>query len=342
MVIVLIVNKRLSSAKFDEPSISLCYSSSKVQLGYVLKFGDFNLYVNEYVAQIVNVLGTSSVNGVIASKRKVVGKGYTVANESVGKLLSAIEGNTLLLGSLSLYLNDSISEFIKIDFNEWGTLNKKHKLFITYLLGLTSKTHYLMRIYKLCTIEEKSELFVLMLSLVGMFKEKLSLIEKTVDLEENSGDMEKLADSTSSETMKLGLEIVNKIEQDYREKTDTVTVVERTFGKFHIGANTKFYENLVEVYKFAPLYRGRTSWTAILRILRDNPKYSAVTEAYINSSGYKLNVNNLRNWYNYYVNNTLKTEKFKIISNKKHISEIFTEIDYTNVNSIDTYEEDEV
>ena len=90
------------------------------------------------------------------------------------------------------------------------------------------------------------------------------------------------------------------------KKTDTITVIERTFGKFNIHADTEFYGSLVKVYNIAPSYRGRTSWESILIMLRDNPKYSAITAKHTVDYNYRLNENNLRNLYNYNTNNLLK------------------------------------
>lgn len=81
----------------------------------------------------------------------------------------------------------------------------------------------------------------------------------------------------------------------FTEKIDTLTVVERTFGNFHINADIEFYDSIVDVYNIVPHYRGRTYWKNILIMFRDNPKYSAITAKYINDSGYNINENNIRN-----------------------------------------------
>ena len=322
------VEKKLTKAYFDKPIIGLCYSMDKKQVGYVLKFGDFSLYMNEYMAQVVNVLGTSTKDGVITSKRTLSKKSYKV-NEAVERnMLSSLEENTLLVASLSLYLNNTISEFVEVNYNEWDSLEGKYKLLIVYLLGSMQDVSYLISLYRSCSVKEKIELFYFVLSLVGIYKQTLIFMSKESKQLKTFVDIENSVDSSVNITIEQVVENANILGQVITEKSDTVTVVERTMGKFHKSADVKFYESLVEVVNTTPLYRGKTAWKGVLETLRDNPKYSVITYDYLNQSGYKLNTNNLRNWYNYYTKKTLKTEKFKIISENFNISDMISDIDY--------------
>lgn len=321
------VRGKLSEASFSKPTVSLCYSEQGKMLGYVLRFDDFYLYLSEYIAQLVNIWGFDEN---VSTKRKLDNKPYVLKADMEDKILSQVEGNSLLLTSLSLYLNNKVSKFIVLNKLEWGSLSKSRKLFICYLLSSRQYVIILLRIYEVCSESEKHELFALILSLVGTYHYKLSFTEENVDIVQKSANIENLSDSSSIKTIEPAQEKVENIGQVFTEKIDTLTVVERTFGKFHIHADTEFYDSLVEVYNIVPPYRGRTSWKNILIMLRDNPKYSAITAKYINDSGYKLNENNLRNWYNYYTNNSLKTDKFKIISDTSEIIELFSDMNYNN------------
>lgn len=322
------VNGSLYKANFDKPIIGICLSSDKIRVGYVLKFGDFSLYVSDYIAQVLNVFGITSVDGTITSKRKIHDKGYIVNENTIANILSDVDNNTILLSSLSLYFNEKVHEFIEIDYNEWGSLSRSRKLFITYLLGSIHDISYLITLFSYCSIEEKSELFYLLLSLIGIYKLTILLTNPPNDLAQTFMDIEKTKILTSSVTIEQALENNDKNGQVILKKSEKLTVVERTFGKFHKSANIEFYKNLVEVHGIAPTYRGRVSWKNILSILRDNPKYSTITLKYINDSGYKLNENNLRNWYNYYINNSLKSDKFKILSDISEIEEFISDTNY--------------
>lgn len=319
------VRGKLSEASFSKPTVSLCYSEQGKMLGYVLRFDDFYLYLSEYIAQLVNIWG---IDEDINTKRKLDSKPYVLKADMEDKILSQVEGNSLLLTSLSLYLNDMVSKFITLDQFEWGSLNNSRKLFICYLLSSRQYTVILQRIYGVCSDVEKYELFSILLSLVGTYHYKLNFTEYSVDIVQKLANTKNLSDSSSIKTIEPAQEKAENIGQVFPSNSDTITVVERVFGKFHIHADTEFYSSLIEVYDIAPLYRGRVSWRNILRILRDNPKYSAITAKYINDSGYKLNENNLRNWYNYHTKNTLKTDKFKIISDTNEIIELISELNY--------------
>lgn len=328
------VDKKLVDARFDEPVIGLCVSKQKINLGYVLKFGDYKLFISEYIAQIVNLWGNYAVGANIIAKRELSNRGCIASGKTERLILSNIEGNTLLLSSLSLYLNNAVSEFIVADYSEWGTLDKKTKLFICYLLGFSDSKQQLFKLYNISNVTEKLELFSFMLSLIGILNLNMSIIEKTDDIAENSPHIEKIADSridlTIDEVSKNSniFDSVISPNSEVTIKTDRVTVVERSFGKFHKSADTEFYEALVEVVGSTPLYRGKTAWSSVLKILRDDPKYCAITSKYLTDSGYKLNTNNLRNWYTYYTSRTLKTDKFKIISDDTEITDIITELNY--------------
>lgn len=319
------VKGKISEASFSKPTVSLCYSEQGKMIGYVLRFDDFYLYLSEYIAQLINIWG---IDEDINTKRKLDNKPYVLKADMEDKILSEVEGNSLLLTSLSLYLNNIVSKYIVLDQFEWGSLSKSRKLFICYLLSSRQYVIILLRIYEVCSESEKHELFALILSLVGTYHYKLSFTEESVDIVQKLANIENLSDSSSIKTIEQAQEKEENIGQVFPSNSDTITVVERVFGKFHIHADTEFYNSLVEVYDVAPLYRGRISWKNILRILRDNPKYSAITAKYINDSGYKLNENNLRNWYNYHTKNTLKTDKFKIISDTNEIIELITELNY--------------
>ena len=110
------------------------------------------------------------------------------------------------------------------------------------------------------------------MSIVVTYHYKFSFTEESVDIVKKLADIKNLSYSSSIKTIEQALEKMNNICQVFTEKIDTLTVVERTFCKFHINADTEFYDSLVDVYNIAPHYRGRTYCKNILIILRDNPK----------------------------------------------------------------------
>lgn len=327
------VSKKLSEAEFSSLTIGVCLTARKEQVGYVLQFGDFSLYISEYIAQSINLFGISSVDDNIVVRREVTSRGFILSQRTLQGVLREVEDNTLLLSSLSLYLNGSVPEFISVNYNEWGSLSKSYKLFIVCLLGLIQRPIYLTTLYNSCSITEKSELFSFVLSLIRIYQLNINLIENLADIAHFSAETSNFSNSSSSKTIEQPQENVDKIGRDFSVNSKKVIAVERTLGKFHKTADTDFYKNLVEVVANAPQYRGRVSWQRVLVILRDNPKYSATTAKYLGVSGYKLNVNNLRNWHTYYTRDTLKTEKYKVISDISEIEDLLSDIKHNNKDS---------
>lgn len=331
---MLYVSEKLSVAVFKEPVITRCVSIKLKNVGYAIKFGDYELHISDYMAQVVNLLGTYTTKEGVFTRRSIESESKVLPARIIENMLSVTQDNTLLVSSLSFYLNGVVRDKIEVDFDEWYALDKKTKLFICWLLSLSSNFPVLRVMYSHLVEYEKQELFLYSLSLIGIIQLNLDFTKITVDLPQKIEETEKISVSSSPETndsieQKADISGSDSITiHESKSATKVATFIERSMGNFHKSADEQFYQNLVELVDTTPKYRGLTHWSRILETLRSNPKYRATTENYLNLSGYKLNVNNLRNWYNYYINNTLKTDKFKIISENKELSELITEMNY--------------
>lgn len=277
-----------------------------------------------------NLWGTSFENGSVVVRRVVEDKSIVLSDSEVKRLLNNVESNVLLLKSLSLYLNNGFMSGIADDIRDWSRYKPKYKYLICYLLGMTNRLYVITNIYRNSSVVEKEELFSIILSLIGILNIELSFLSTTIENSQLLLNIENTPNLTSNNS----IEEEGKNEGDFSsdssshfyEKVENITVVEKQFGNYHISANEQFYINLKIVVESTELYRGRIAWSKVLETLKNDVRYSAITDEYLKTSGYKLNTNNLRNWYNYYKNKDLKTDKFKVISDSNSITNIISEI----------------
>ena len=328
------ISSSSSVISFEKPIITKCFSLQNKEVGYLVSFGDYKLYITKYIAQVINLFGVASDKNKVLIKRETSNEKVLIPKMIEDKMLSKIEDNTLLLASLSLYLNNAVSEFIIPNLSEWFALEKKYRIFICWLLSIRQDNDLLIRLYISLPIHEKHELFISLLSLIGILNITNNFINIIGDFNENSGKNEKI--SVSEATQPINTVSKNNVffgsdsvEISQSKSSSKVGVfIERTLGNFHKPADDEFYKNLVYLVENTPKFRGRIHWSRVLETLRNNPQYCKTTQKYLDQSGYQLNVNNLRNWYKYCTQDTLKTDKYKIISENDEIIDFISELNY--------------